>query len=196
MNTKHTLRSAVILHGTSDSPRKHWFKWLEDSLQHRGVEIWVPALPEAERPDAARYTSFLLESGWDFDNSLVIGHSSGADEILHLLAALPDQVRVSCAVLVSPFLQPTPDEEDYEQLLGLFARPFEFVSAKAKCDQFIVVHGADDPWCSANDALEISMKLGGEFVLLPTGGHFVTSLDSRFTEFPELLEILEERVFA
>jgi predicted alpha/beta hydrolase family esterase len=55
------------------------------------------------------------------------------------------------------------------------------------------VNGNNDPWCPLEGAQTLSQETDGELVAVPGGGHFSTSLDARFTKFPELVKILEER---
>jgi predicted alpha/beta hydrolase family esterase len=187
------VKRAVILHGTSATPADNWFPWLKQQLEARGYEVWVPQLPGAEAPNAQRYTEFLLSSDWDFQDSLVIGHSAGAVEILHLLQHLPDDVIVKTAVCVSAFSQVLADEPDWEQLKGLFAEPLEYPAIAKKAGTLLFVHAADDPWCDPEQAKRLAQQTESEYVELPSGQHFSLSLDPTYTEFPQLVEILEGR---
>ena len=89
------VKNALILHGTDADHTHNWFPWLQKELETLGYELWVPNLPSADHPNIKRYNQFLLNyrgpSGtspinWKFDEeSIIIGHSSGAVEILGLL---------------------------------------------------------------------------------------------------------------
>src|SRR3954465_5483391 len=79
------MKRAIILHGTSAQPTSNWFPWLKTKLESEGYEVWVPQLPDADAPNRDTYADFLFNSGWDFTDSIVIGHSSGAVEVLNLL---------------------------------------------------------------------------------------------------------------
>ncbi len=187
------MKRAVILHGTDGTPTSNWLPWLKAELEKRGHEVWTPQLPDADAPNAQKYTKFLLGSGWDFQDNLMIGHSSGGVEILHLLRHLPQNVRLKTAVLAGAFSQVLADEPDWAQLKGLFEEPFDFAKITSKADKFLFVHGDNDPWCNPNQAELLAQKVGAEFVLVPGGQHFSTALDPAYTKFPELVELLDKR---
>jgi predicted alpha/beta hydrolase family esterase len=188
-----SAKRAVILHGTSSTPASNWFPWLEAELEKRGYDVWVPQLPDADEPNARKYTDFLLAADWDFQDNLLIGHSSGAVEILHLLQRLPDNISVKTAVLAAVFSKELADEPEWKQLKGLFEEPFDFAKIKTKAQKFLFVHGADDPWCDPKQAQDLAQNLDSEYITIERGQHFSTALDPSFTEFPQLISLLDER---
>ena len=186
-------KRAVILHGTSSSPAQNWFPWLKSELKNRGYEVWAPELPDAHEPSAQKYTKFLLSSSWDFHDNLIIGHSSGAVEILHLLQNLSEGMMVNFAILVSVFSQKLAEEPEWAQLKSLFEEPFDFAKIKTKARKFLILHGSDDPWCDPAQAQDIAQKLGGEYVAIEGGQHFSASIDPSYAEFSKLIALLAER---
>lgn len=195
------MKRAVILHGTDGGPESNWLPWLKAQLKARGYEVWVPQLPEAHTPSARRYTKFLLDSNWDFHENLIIGHSSGAVEILQLLQNLPARTKVRSAVLVGVFTWEQVDDpkwaaekEFFEtQLRDIFEDPFDFGKIKTKARNFLFVHGDNDPYCDPKRAREMAEKLGGEYVEIPGGQHFSAGIDPIYRKFPKLIDLLEER---
>jgi predicted alpha/beta hydrolase family esterase len=189
------MKKAVILHGTEANHTMHWFPWLKEQLEILGYEVWVPDLPQAERPNTTRYNQFLLSQGWDFTDNLIVGHSSGAVAILGLLQALPDDTRINTAILAGAFTKRLPDgDPSWEMLSELFEKPFDFERVKQKAKQFIFVHSDDDPYCPLDQAQELQSKVGGELILMHGMKHFSTNLDPRFNKFPELLDIIKQKV--
>jgi predicted alpha/beta hydrolase family esterase len=180
---------AVILHGTSSTPQNNWFQRLKYELEKLGHEVWVPQLPEADLPDIGRYNKFLFESGWDFNNNLIIGHSSGAVEVIGLLQALPENLSINTGILVGVFQK----DLGREDLKGMDVT-FDFEKIRSKAKQFIVVHSDNDPYCPLDGAKWITQQLNAEFKLFPGYQHFGVSQDPKFKEFPELLEIIREEV--
>jgi uncharacterized protein len=181
---------AVILHGTSNDHKGNWFPYIKTELQKLGYGVWVPDLPRSNRPNVERYNKFLLNSGWDFHNSLIIGHSSGAVEALALLEALPDDVVVNTAILVAVF----EGDLGWEDLKDLGGLKFDYEKIRSKAKQFIVIHSDDDPHCPPEDAKKIASELGAEMKLFHGMKHFSIHTDPRFTKFPELLKIIKEKV--
>lgn len=187
------MKRAVILHGTEGTPESNWFPWLKTELEKRGYEVWVPQLPDAEEPDAAKWTKFLLESNWDFSDNLLIGHSAGAVEILKLLPHMANGIKVKTAVLVASFTEDLAQEPNWLMLKNLFNEPFDFDADKSAADKFLFVHASDDPYCDPKQAIYLAEQVSGEYIELSSGQHFSQSLNPAFSAFPQLLELLEVR---
>lgn len=184
----------LILHGTSASHESNWFPWLKTELEKRGHEVWVPDLPNADRPNVQKYNELLLNQGFDFEDSVVIGHSSGAVAILGLLQDLPPDVNINTAVLVGAFTKRLSESPSWEMLKELFEEPFDYDAIKQKSKRFIFLHSDDDPYCPIEQAEFLSQKLDGEMYKFTGMGHFSKRLDPRFDRLPELLEIVERKV--
>lgn len=184
----------VILHGTDASHQSNWFPWLKQELEALGHEVWVPDLPGANRPSTTRYNDFLLSSGYDFNNVIIIGHSAGAVAILGLLQALPENTTVHAAVLAGSFTKRLSESPSWEILSELFTKPFDFEAIKKKSDKFIFIHSKDDPYCPIDQAEFLQKKIGGEFIRFKDKGHFSKNLDPTFDKFPEILDILKQKV--
>lgn len=179
----------LILHGTAASPDSNWFMWLKGVLIGKGHNVWLPQLPNSEKPNTATYNKFLLSNKQftiDEDTTL-IGHSSGAVEILSLVQNLPAGTKVKAAVLVSAFK----DDLGWESLDELFLEPFDFDKIKANCDNFTYVHSDDDPHVPLEQAKYLADETDGELIVFPGQGHFNTDLGPRYKRFPELLEFIE-----
>ena len=184
----------LLLHGTDGNHESGWLPWLKEELGKLGHEVWVPDLPHAEKPNIERYNKFLFSHEWDFENSLLVGHSSGSVEILGLLQALPENVKINTAILIGTFTKRLSDSPSWGMLKELFDKPFDYESIKQKAKQFIFIHSEDDPYCPIEQAEELHEKLGGEFIRFKDKGHFSRHLDPQFVKFPELLEIIKQRV--
>ncbi len=187
------MKRAVILHAmTEKTAHGHWYPWLKGQLESRGYEVWLPEMPSPTMPNARETTNFLLANKeWDFNSNLIIGHSWGAVQILHLLQNLPEGTKVHTAVPVSVYSHVLAEDPDWEQLKGLFEEHFDFAKIRAAANKFLFVHGDDDPWCDPKQAEYIASQTRGELVFVKGGQHFSTSLDAAYTEFPALLELLE-----
>jgi len=188
------MKKAVILHGTDADHTQNWFPWLKTQLEKDNYEVWVPDLPGAQRPNMDVYLSFLLGQGWDFQDNVVVGHSSGAVTILGLLQSLPKDIKVDTAILIGAFTKGLADKPSWEMLRDLFSKLFDYDLIKQKAKRFIFIHSPDDPYCPIEEARWLCQQVEGEFIEIPNSKHFSYKLDSRFKEFPELLELIKQKV--
>lgn len=186
------MKRAVILHGTDGSPDVNWLPWVKSELETHGYEVFVPLLPQNHTPSKIVYEQFLRESGWDFTDNLLIGHSSGATTVLNLLSSewFP---KVNSAILVGTFLNEalTISAAWYDpgQFDDLFPKDnFDPELLRRKAEKIFFIHGNDDPYCSLDDAKSLCEAVGGEILIVKQGLH----LSSNRKELPELIPILEK----
>lgn len=179
------MKNALILHGTYGTPNKNWFQWLKKELEKLGYEVLIPQLPKSDKPNIKRYNKFLLSKDFDFNNdTIIIGHSSGAVAILGLLEALPKNVKVNSVYLVGSFK----DSLGNKNFEGLFTNPFDFKLIKTKSRKFIYFHSDNDPYCPLSHAKYLQKHTAGELVLIPGQKHFSTNEGGlKYKKFPELL---------
>ncbi len=185
------MKNALILHGTSSSSKGNWFPWLTRELEGRGWRVWAPDLPGADAPNIKRYNDFIFSSDWVFnEESVLIGHSSGAVAILGIFQALPEKTVVDRVVLVGAFK----DDLGRDDLKGLFEEPFDFEKIRSHARRFVFVHSDNDPFCPLPGAQYLAEKLGGELVMVPGAFHFsIGTGGERFKELPQVLNILDEK---
>lgn len=185
------MKNALILHAMEQNSQGHWYPWLKKYLEDKGYKVWVPDLPNTNLPNNEAAKEMLLSGDFEFNGSLIIGHSSGAMQALYLLQNLPEGNKVEAAVIVSSFDHPLSGMEAGHA--GLFEKPYDFVKIKQNANKIIFVHSDNDPWCPLEGASNLSQQANAELVIVPGGGHFSTSLDLKYKEFPELVELLEKR---
>ena len=194
------MKTALILHGTDANSTNHWFPWLSKRLYTLGYEVWVPDLPQADHPNIQRYNEHLLTgyirtghsaTGLDYNkDTIIIGHSSGAVEILGLLndPKFP-KLTVKACFLIGAFK----GDLGWESLKGMNA-DFNYELIKSKSSKFIFIHSDNDPYCPIEDARDLCKQVNGKFIEIPGQGHFNTGSDPKYTEFPKLLEIIKSEV--
>ncbi len=186
------MKNALILHGTSGSPEGNWFAWLKTELEKIGYTVWLPQLPNCDRPNVHTYNEFLLNQGWEFNSeSIIIGHSSGSVEILSLLQHLPEGIKVGSCYLVGSFK----DNLGRDELSDLFLEPFDFTLIKQRAAKFVFLHSDNDPYCPLEHAEYLSQQTGGELIVVPGQGHFsIGTVGPQYKEFPLLLELIKKNV--
>lgn len=183
------MKQALILHGTDATPASNWFTWLKEQLGQDGYKVWLPQLPNSDKPNTKTYNQFLL-ANQDFefnDETIIIGHSSGAVEALSLLQHLLVDEKVKEVFLVSAFR----DNLGWDALKDLFIEPFDFEVIRTKADKFVFLHSDNDPYCPIEHAQYLAEQVGGELIVKSGQGHFNTEVRERYKAFPELLEIIK-----
>jgi lincosamide nucleotidyltransferase A/C/D/E len=184
------MKKAIILHGTDGSPHDNWFPWLREQLVKLGYKVWVPDLPEANKPNIKRYNEYISRHvPWPIDEeTILIGHSSGAVAILGLLQSLPEETKVKACYLVGSFK----DDLGWEALNELFLEPFDFAKIKYKFRFMYFLHSDNDPYCPLEHAQYLHSQIGGDLIVLSGQKHFSTgTFGEEYRQFPYLLRLIE-----
>lgn len=186
------MKNALILHGNDDDSRSHWYQWLKTELEKTSYSTWAPDLPQANNPNLKRYNEFILaKKEFQFnEETIIVGHSSGAVAILGLLQALPESTMVHSVYLVGSFNQDLHVEGVHHE--ELFLTPFDFDKIKKKAKKFVFIHSDDDPYCPLEQAKNLAEKTDGELIILKGQKHFsTTTAGEAYRQFPKLLEIIQ-----
>jgi hypothetical protein len=186
------MKNALILHGTGNNSQGNWFPWLKKELEKDDWKVWVPDLPDSKNPSVKKINEYIFANkDWQFnEESILVGHSSGAVAILGLLQKLPDDIQVNKCYLIGSFK----DDFGLEHLSGLFTKPFDFAKIRKHAKKFILIHSDNDPYCPLDHAEYLSRKLDGELIVIKGQGHFNLENSPKYREFPELLKIIEKNI--
>lgn len=189
------MKRAVILHGTQGSPDGNWFRWLETRLRSKGLEVWLPQLPHAEQPSLSEWLGFVHDN-CPFpidDQTLLIGHSSGA--ALALALAASSESEIGAVAAVSPFvpMKYTYVGSEWDANASLFDLEFDWQRVKSHVVKLLLVCSDNDPYIPTDVFDYIAKQSGAEQVVVTGQGHFNLEASSDFTEFPLLLRLLMER---
>ena len=192
------MKNALILHGIGGNPGINWYSYIVDQAKKIGYQVSVPQLPSSDKPDL-NLTYKFLERAYVFDNDTVlIGHSSGASLALGILQLLPASIVIRRTILVSGFIDTNLTLElhkyipksDYHKL---FPQEWDWEKIKQSSGDFIIFYSLSDPFVQSRHAETMKEKLSGTLIEIPNALHFsVTSGGERFKQFPELLEKILE----
>lgn len=181
------MKTAIILHGTLGSPQGNWFPWLKKELELQGFTVWLPELPHAKQPSLRSWSRFVRKE-CPFainENTLIVGHSSGA--ILSLIIAQNNFEPIGGIVAVSVFhdnsLKWAPNNK-------LFDVSFEWDTIRANAKKLLFVHSNDDPYVPLEQAQFVANNCQAEIVVLPDQGHFNLEKSESYREFPKLLDLI------
>ena len=186
---------AFIIHGYLGYPGEAWLPWLKASLEERGYQVWLPAMPHPDRPAIPEWVDFIAKLVGEPDGKTVmIAHSLGCEAVLHFLETLGASAKsVGKTVLVAGRF-PTgmsPEEAEkrtegdkvLEPWLTARADPKNVRMAAGKCT---VILSDNDPYIPIKDAKDsFQGNLAAEIIVEHGKGHF--NEDDNVTELPSAL---------
>lgn len=181
------MKNAIIFHGTDANSQSNWFPWLKDELEILGYDVWVPDLPNSSAPSLMAYTRFVADKNFFFnEETLLIGHSSGAVAILGLLPKIGTKVKA--CYLVAPF----EDDLGRPNLRGLFEKPFDFEKIRNNGGKMYFFGSDNDPYVPLTMVDHIALQCAGTLLPMPGQGHFNTEPGPEYRQFYKLLGKIKE----
>lgn len=182
------MKNAMIFHGISSNPKEFWFPWLKKEFEKKGYDVWVPQLPANDTADLKIVLPYVLKKGKFTENTLLVGHSSGASLILAILDSLKNPINQ--AILISGFLttggtrpaKAVKDENNYD-----------WEKMKKNSQKFIFINSSNDPWgCDDKQGRKMFDHLGGMQIINNEGHMGSNAFNQPYKEFPLLLKLIEE----
>ena len=110
---------AILIHGNGGGkPTDNWLPYLQRELEKIGIKTEAPQFPDADLARASYWIPFLKETLKIDENTIIIGHSSGA------IAAMKfaEENQILGSVLVGAYHSHLGIEK--EKLSGYFDSPF------------------------------------------------------------------------
>lgn len=178
-------KRVFIIHGWAGKPDRHWFPWLKNELEQRGIATVVPAMPNTEEPKPEEWIKVITNAVKKSDEqTFLIGHSVGANAILRYVAGLPPEEKVGGIVLVGGLIV-TPKNK----LLEFIKDKIDFQKIKKHIvEKIVVIHSDNDPIVPMSDAELVRDNLDAELIVVPGGWHFVDA--DGWTELPQARDAL------
>jgi len=176
---------AIIFHGTGGSPDSYWIPYIKQNLEQRGHEVIVPQLPNTDSPNLKDSLKAVAQLPYN-ENTVLIGHSSGAALILSVLEHI--ETKVKQAILVAGFFKPlNPPEPEL-----MVQDEYDWERIKSHAERFVFINSDNDPWgCTDQIGKEMQEKLGGELIVPKGEGHMgSTTFNQPYREFPLLLKLI------
>ena len=178
---------AMIIPGNHDSDMSQfWYPYVKKELENIGIQVVAKKMPD---PDLARkeyWLPFIEEQLLGDENSILIGHSSGAVAALRFT----EIHKVQGIILVSASHTDLGDE--HEKASHYFDDPWQWDKIKKNVKWIIQFHSLNDPYIPIDEARYVAKQLDTEYYEYPDQGHFSSDVGKK--EFPELLGVLKKKL--
>ena len=130
--------------------------------------------------------NFVLENGEFTEQTLLVGHSSGAQLILSILENIQDPIKQ--AILVSGYakaLRATPEDEKN-------VRDFDWDKIRGKASELVFINSDNDPWgCDDKQGRIMLDQLGGILIIPHGEGHMGSTTHKQpYKEFPLVVKLV------
>src|SRR3989339_1126130 len=180
-----TLPKIIVLHGNSGEGVGHyWFPYAAREFQKLGLEVVAKDFPDAHLARKSIWLPFLEQECGADENSILIGHSSGAIAAMRFA----EQQEIFGSVLVGAYYTDTGVEN--ERLSGYFDDPWDWKAIKENQRWIIQFASTDDPFFSIEEPRLVAKNLSADYHEYTNRGHFFEK------EFPELVKAVKQKVSA
>lgn len=177
----------IIIHGNGDStPNDHWIPYAKAELTKLGFMVLAPQFPDIPLARANYWIPFLKDTLKADENTVLIGHSTGA---IAAMRFAQDHCLLG-SVLISSYATDLGMES--ERLSGYFDRPWNWTAIKDNQQWIIQFASTNDPWIAIDEPRFVHKKLNSDYYEFNNQGHF--GGDSDKVEFPELIQVLRKKL--
>ena len=181
------MNRAIIIHGWEETPHGQWLPWVGKQFKDRGWKVETPQMPNTKKPKLNEWMDTLISLGPD-ENTILIGHSLANALILKYLER--PEVTMKGAVMVAAWDWLMEDVKEFHQTF--FETGFDYEAIKKKNVPLVIVNSTTDPWIDFEKSKKMADKLSATFIGIENAGHFMEK--DGYTEFPRLVEIIEEKL--
>lgn len=183
-----TMRESnvYIIHGFMATPADHWFQWLKDKLEERGIAVKVLALPDSFSPDPIVWQKTLGENIDRLnENTFLVAHSLGCVSLLSYLEDREGDKPIGGLVLVSGFVAPLPE---LPQLNSFVDHQVNFEKIIKVAPQRAVFGSPQDSIVPYSLTEGLARDLSAGLYSIDGAGHFLA--EDGYDAFPQLLDKL------
>ena len=177
----------IFIHGNGgSSPDDHWFPYLKTELEKLGLQVIAQQFPDSIKARSFYWLPFLKDVLNADENSIIVGHSSGA------LCAMrfAQSNKILGSVLIAAMHTDLGIQS--ERLSGYFDTPWDWQKIKDNQQWIIQFASTDDPWIPICEPRFVHQKLNSQYHEYTNQGHFGDDRNKK--EFPELLAAIIKKV--
>lgn len=177
-------KNALIIHGTGGNPDVFWIPWLAQELENIGYAVSRPQIPNPDNPALPEALAYVLENYEINEETVLVGHSSGATLILSILENI--DVKIKKAILVAGFCRQLGDEK-----APILQYSYDWSKIKSHANELYFINSDNDPWgCDESMGREMQEHTGGRLIVTHDGHMGSDKYNQPYKEFPLLLELI------
>lgn len=173
----------ILIHGNGGCTAADiWLPWVERELTRLGLNVVNRTFPDNVRARAAVWLPFIEELGAG-DNTILIGHSSGA------VAAMrhAETHRLLGSILVGVCYTDLGDGG--EAASGYYRDPWQWERIRENQEWIAIYNSTDDPHIPIAEPRLVAKQLQCSYFEFHDRGHFTGS-----REFPEVVQLVQRKL--
>lgn len=175
----------VIIPGNDNTLiSSNWYQYVRDELENLGQEVIAEDMPDPKFARKEIWIPFIKEKISNDENSILIGHSSGAAAVLRFL----EENKCKLAIIVGAYYSDLGDE--LEKKSGYFDESWKWDQIKNNAEKIVIFASQDDPHIPISQPRLIKEKIDAEYHEYKDEGHFGADVDKR--EFPEIILVVKK----
>eukprot|EP00042_Codosiga_hollandica_P033959 m.233535 g.233535 ORF g.233535 m.233535 type:complete len:184 (+) comp54298_c0_seq3:12-563(+) len=160
----------IIVPGNGCTPVRdcNWYKWMHESLQATGLfeEVILRNMPDPFVARESVWIPFLTDEVGVDENTILIGHSSGAEAGMRLL----EKRKLLGLVLVSACHTDLGVES--ERAAGYYSRPWQWDVIAGNAKWILQYHSEDDPLVPIAEGDYVAAHLNSKYTRTKDNSHF------------------------
>jgi predicted alpha/beta hydrolase family esterase len=175
--------NVIIIHGNGETTIDDcWYPSVARQLGALGLHVIAHTMPMAETAPAHIWLPHIEEELGANENSILVGHSSGA------IAAMryAETHRIHGSVLVGAYC--TDLGNFYEKRSGYFGEPWDWDAIKTNQHWIAQFASTDDPYIPIEEPRHVHDRLDTDYFEFTDRGHF------QGYDFPELTAVVKEKL--
>jgi predicted alpha/beta hydrolase family esterase len=175
--------NVILVHGNGGSTVEDtWFPEVKSGLEAVGIEVVAQTMPDNEKAQAHIWLPFLEDVLGANENSIIVGHSSGAVAAMRYA----ETHHIFGSVIVGASYT---DLGIYsERRSGYFREPWNWDAIKANQNWVVQFASTDDPYIPIEEPRHIHEKLDTDYHEHTNKRHFTDFW------FPELVTVIKEKL--
>jgi hypothetical protein len=181
------MKRVFIVHRWSGGPNDDWRPWLKTELEKFGYQIFVPEMPDTDKPMIQKWVGHLAEVvGTPDAETYFVGHSIGCQAILRYLETT-DTPTGGALFIAGWFDLKNLEDTETERIARTWIElPIDLEKVRGVLPHSTLIISDNDPFAAFEYNKQKFAELGSKIVILHNAGHITE--DDGFTELPEALE--------